>query len=127
MKSLLFLILLFIELNNCFAHKVKGTIRDEKGALLSFASVYLEGTSKGTTSNIDGIYSIDLAPGDHQLVFQYIGYTTQVITIQINQQDTVMDVILLPLSNNLEEIVVKASDDPAYRIIKKTIKTVIVM
>jgi hypothetical protein len=122
MKSLLFLILLFIELNNCFAHKVKGTIRDEKGALLSFASVYLEGTSKGTTSNIDGIYSIDLAPGDHQLVFQYIGYTTQVITIQINQQDTVMDVILLPLSNNLEEIVVKASDDPAYRIIKKTIK-----
>ncbi len=122
MKLLLFFLVVFVEINTCCATKVQGTVRDDKGTLLSFASIYLKGTSIGTTSNINGTYSIDLPSGDHQLVFQYIGYTTKVIAIQSNQPDTLIDVVLLPLSNNLQEIVVTASEDPAYRIIKKTIK-----
>ena len=111
MKLLLFFLVVFVEINTCYATKVQGTVRDDKGTLLSFASIYLKGTSIGTTSNINGTYSIDLPSGDHQLVFQYIGYTTKVIAIQSNQPDTLIDVVLLPLSNNLQEIVVTASED----------------
>lgn len=44
---------------------------------LAFANVLIKGTTKGTTSDFDGLYQIaNVAPGTYTLVFSYLGYET---------------------------------------------------
>ncbi|WP_425234734.1 TonB-dependent receptor domain-containing protein [Ulvibacterium sp.] len=44
---------------------------------LAFANVLLKGTTKGTTSDFDGLYEISgLDPGTYTIVFSYLGYET---------------------------------------------------
>lgn len=44
---------------------------------LAFANVLIKGTTKGTTSDFDGLYEIaDLEPGIYTVVYSYLGYET---------------------------------------------------
>jgi outer membrane receptor protein involved in Fe transport len=44
---------------------------------LAFANVLLKGTTKGTTSDFDGLYEIpNLEPGTYTVIFSYLGYET---------------------------------------------------
>ncbi|SNQ43062.1 TonB-dependent receptor [Cellulophaga lytica] len=44
---------------------------------LPFANVLIKGTTKGTTSDFDGLYEIaNLEPGTYTVVFSYVGYET---------------------------------------------------
>ncbi len=100
--------------------QLSGTVTDETGAPLSFASVYLEGTTRGTTTNAEGNYSLDLEPGTYQIVFQYVGYRQVTREIEATGRIQKMDVQLTPESIDLTEVVVKAdAEDPAYAIIRK--------
>ncbi len=55
-----------------------GSVTDEAGQPIFGASVYLEGTEKGTQTDFDGNYSIEgITPGSYNLVVSYIGYETQ--------------------------------------------------
>jgi len=102
--------------------QVNGTIVDEYGEPLPFASIYIEGTTKGTSSNLEGKYEIELSDNESKIVYQYIGYETQVITVDPALDAQIIDVVLLPESYDLEEIVIAAdAEDPAYGIIRKAI------
>lgn len=105
-----------------FANTLRGTVLDESGNTLPFVSIYLKGTSIGTTSNVDGIYSLPLEPGDYQIVFQYVGFEAKTLDIKMTSSPQEQDVVLKPISTNLQEVVVTAGEDPAYRIIRKAIK-----
>lgn len=123
MKYLCFLsCFLFLIPTILFATPVKGKIIDSNGEVLSFASVYIEGTSIGTTSNLDGFYNLELEEGSHQLVFQYVGYISKVESVTIGKETVELNVSLKPLVNKLQEIVITAGEDPAYRVIRKAIK-----
>ena len=51
---------------------------------LAFANVLIKGTTKGTTSDIDGLYGFEnLDPGTYTLVFSFVGYETQEINAQV--------------------------------------------
>ncbi|MFK5972586.1 MAG: TonB-dependent receptor [Flavobacteriaceae bacterium] len=44
---------------------------------LAFANVLIKGTTKGATSDFDGLYEIaNLEPGTYSIVFSYLGYKT---------------------------------------------------
>ena len=58
---------------------VTGTVKDSEGETLVGATVLVEGTSKGTTTDIEGKYSIEAEVGDI-LVFSYVGNETQKVT-----------------------------------------------
>lgn len=88
---------------------------------LPFASVYLKGTSKGVNSNDEGNYSIKLEKGNYRLVFQYIGFSKQEFEIELNE-NKILNVNLKSDGISLNEIVVKAGEDPAYPIMRKAIK-----
>ncbi|MFT5647693.1 MAG: hypothetical protein ACI976_002387 [Aureispira sp.] len=105
-----------------FATHVRGTLTDKKGEVLSFASVYVRGTSTGTTTNIDGLYDLVLEEGKYELVFQYVGYESKVELITLGKEDIELNIVLGPIANNIQEVVVTAGEDPAYRIIRKAIK-----
>ena len=51
--------------------QVQGTVTNESGEQLAFASIYLQGTTQGTTTNVEGNYAFELEEGDYTLVFQF--------------------------------------------------------
>ncbi|MDO6437835.1 TonB-dependent receptor [Cyclobacterium sp. 1_MG-2023] len=81
---------------------VSGKVTDVNGDPIPGATVYVKGTSKGTATDIDGNYSI-VAPEDGVLVFSFIGFDSQEITIGSR---SVIDVILSEGVASLDEMVV---------------------
>ena len=60
---------------------VRGTVTDKDGEVLPGTSITVKGTAAGTASDEDGNYSINVPNGNSVLVFSYIGYTTQEISV----------------------------------------------
>ena len=56
---------------------ISGTIADEQGELLIGATVFAKGTSIGTTTDIDGQFSLEVPPEVNILQFSYIGFSPQ--------------------------------------------------
>ncbi len=104
------------------AGKISGLITDDKGSPLPYASVSIKGTKKGTTTNSSGRYSINLEPGQHTLIAQYVGYAKSEKTITVTGNEQVVDFTLSIQELTLSEVIVKKGEDPAYEIIRNAIK-----
>ena len=63
---------------------IRGTVKDDKGNPLTGVSVVVKGTTKGTSTAIDGSFSIDANPGD-VLEFSMVGYHQKTVTVGSNQ------------------------------------------
>lgn len=120
-QRLTIFIFLFFYCSVAYA-QLHGTITDELSNPLPFASIYIDGSSNGTSSNTEGKYSFNLAPGKHMVVFQYVGFESQSIEIELGDGPMIKDIVLLPSQVTLTEIVIAAdAEDPAYPIIRKAI------
>ena len=88
---------------------ISGTLNDgEINDVLPFANIIIKGTTKGTTSDFDGKYTLELEAGTYTVLFSYLGYQTKEITdveVQANSY-TPLDVTLNALANQLDEVVV---------------------
>lgn len=82
-------------------HDVKGVVTDEDQLPMPGVNVVIKGTTAGTITGGDGAYSIQAADGD-VLVFTYIGYTTEEVTVSGNS----INVNMSPDLIGLGEIVV---------------------
>ncbi|AMQ56757.1 SusC/RagA family TonB-linked outer membrane protein [Algoriphagus sanaruensis] len=82
--------------------QVTGTVNDETGSPLPGVSILLKGTTRGTTTDLDGKFSIS-GPSSGVLVFSFIGYNTVEETIGSRSK---IDLSLTPDMSNLEEVVV---------------------
>ena len=122
MKSIFstFLFLLFL---NTITAQVYGTVTDKAGNALPFASVYVQGTTQGTTTNMQGEYFLELERGNYQLVFQFIGFGQKIIEIKYDGKKLLLNIELKEEAISLGEIEIKANaEDPAYPIIRKAIE-----
>jgi hypothetical protein len=120
-----FILLFLFSLLHFTAHAVKisGTITDDKGNILPFASVFIKGSSTGTTSNNRGKYFLDLPAGSYIIVCQYVGYARQEKAVTLTSESITLDFSLSIQQTNLKEVIVKAgAEDPAYEIIRHAIK-----
>jgi TonB-linked SusC/RagA family outer membrane protein len=100
---LLFLSLLFFPLYMVAqTSAVTGTVSDKSGAPIVGATVMVANTTTGTVTDVNGQYSINVA-SDAQLVFSFLGYTTQ--TIAVNGQKTI-NAVLEDESELLGDVVV---------------------
>ncbi|WP_018629726.1 DUF5686 and carboxypeptidase regulatory-like domain-containing protein [Niabella aurantiaca] len=105
------------------AATIKGTIKDEHGAPLPYATVTLKDNPNGTTANSKGFYAIDLPPGTYTLVVEYVGYIPFEKKISLTEKNLELDVVLYANAHLLQEVVVQSKgEDPAYRIIRQAIK-----
>lgn len=91
---------------------ITGTVTDENGQPLPGVTVIVKGTTNGTVTNMDGIYSISNIPDDARLVFSFVGMTKQEITVG-NQ--TAINIVLAVDAIGIEEVVAIG-----YGIIKKS-------
>ncbi len=102
---------------------VSGKITNEQGNPLAFATVYVQGTTNGTTANSEGRYQLRLKQGTFQIIAQHIGYSQSVKPITIDQSTFNLDFQLNPEALMLQEVIIGAKDrDPAKRIIRNAIQ-----
>ena len=106
-----------------FSQSVTGTVTGSKGNIIAYASVYVKGTSIGTTTNNEGKYQLELKPGTYTLTCAHIGYLQQQRTIQVKAGEKLLIDFTMPEQTvELNEVVVKANaEDPAYEIMRKAI------
>jgi len=84
---------------------VTGRVTDENGGGFPGVNVLLKGTSTGTSTDTDGKYSLSVPDENAILVFTFIGYTSQEVTVGSR---TSVDISLSPDVKALEEVVVTA-------------------
>ncbi|MBS3738803.1 MAG: TonB-dependent receptor [Psychroflexus sp.] len=110
--------------------KIQGTIQDgELNDILPFANVIIKDTDKGTTSDFEGKYSIEIEPGTYTVEFSYVGYQTVEISEVIvkDNEVTVVNITLNATANNLEEITItttarRNTEQSVLNLQKKSIK-----
>lgn len=91
---------------------VNGTVTDEQGEALTGVSILIKGTAQGTTTNLEGRFSLDVVEKNAILVFSYVGYLTQ--EVQMANQ-TLLNIVLQSDAEDLNEVVVVG-----YGVVKKS-------
>ena len=96
-------------------HTVFGKVTDaETGEGVPFANVYFEKTFEGTTTDFEGNYTISVAVPTDTLLVSYIGYITKKKPFNKSLKKQTIKFQLASSSTKLEEIVVKAGENPAF-------------
>jgi hypothetical protein len=76
-----FFLLLFLTIDS-FGQNVSGVISNSEGLFIQSVNVNLANQSKGTISDINGTYSIDVSANRNQeIIFSFVGYKTQNIKL----------------------------------------------
>ncbi|MEC3908666.1 TonB-dependent receptor [Tamlana sp. 2201CG12-4] len=83
--------------------KINGTVFDTNGTPLPGANILEKGTSNGTQTDFDGLFSLEVADDNAVLVVSYIGFITQEVSIK-NQ--TSLSITLIEDIASLEQVVV---------------------
>ena len=107
-------ILLFILLTVAFTQAQSGSVtgsltdKEYNDEPLAFANVLIKGTTKGTTSDFDGIYAFnDLEVGDYTLQYSFVGYETQEISMTIVSGKTIeINVSMNASAASLDEVII---------------------
>jgi hypothetical protein len=98
MRKLLYLLLMLLLTSTVFAQNgnIRGFIYDKNSSEpIMFCSVFLEGTTIGASTDINGMYNISkVEAGDYTLVATYIGYDPSSVKITLESGKT--------LTKNLE-------------------------
>ena len=83
---------------------ISGTVTDASNRPLSGVSVMVKGTKNGTSTDLNGRFSINVAPGS-TLIFSYVGFVIQETTVKDNSP---IGVQLQPGKDAYDEVVVTA-------------------
>ena len=105
LKTRLILIAILLVNIQLFAQdtfSVSGVVTDADQVPIPGATIIVMNTTRGTTTDFDGNYSINVSSGEI-LRFSYIGYATQTVAI-VNQRT--VNVTLLVDASQLDEVVV---------------------
>jgi len=89
-------------------YRVSGTITDSRTeeALMRASVTLKRSPGTGTLTNDSGVYSLELEPGRHTLVFSYLGYETLERTVNVTNKDIRQDIQLTERSTSLNEVVI---------------------
>src|SRR5690606_20966319 len=84
---------------------VSGRVTDETGSPFPGVNVVVKGTATGTSTDSEGRYSIEVPDDNSVLVFSFVGYAAQEISVSAR---TVIDISMTPDIQSLQEVVVTA-------------------
>ncbi len=92
-------------------------MRDDARRPLTGVSVYLSGTTRGTSADASGRYRIaSVAPGSYRLVGSMVGYQTEVVAVRVTPGSAVRaDLRLAPAVATLSEVRVEARADRRWQ------------
>ncbi|QTD38474.1 TonB-dependent receptor [Polaribacter batillariae] len=104
LKNLLIPLICLLFLQSFSQNKtVTGTVTDDNKVPLIGATIIVKGTTKGTETDFDGKFSINVAKENAILLISYLGYATQEVS---TNNKTNLNIILKEDAGQLDEIVV---------------------
>ena len=105
LRLALVLVMSLLTVGSGFAQtrSISGTVKDALGPVLG-ASVVVEGTTLGTSTDIDGRFALNVPTSATQLLVSFIGYQDVVVNLVASQTD--YEVMLQEDTNQLDEVVV---------------------
>jgi hypothetical protein len=105
--TLLMALILFCSWQFVLAQKtITGKVTDAKdGSTLPGVSVVVKGTTSGTITSIDGVYSVKVNSSNDVLVFSFLGYEGKEIVVG---SQSIIDVVLTQSAEIIEGVVVTA-------------------
>ena len=114
MKFKLIFITLFITAISFSQNKgtIVGILTDKEAnnQSLPFANVFIAGTKNATNTDIDGKFSIAVAPGNYTLQFSFVGYESVEIPVKVTANETLtINHALGSAGYKLEDVVVRAN------------------
>lgn len=121
-KFILTILLFVFSISINAQNRINGIVVDDKtNERLAFVNIVIndDGTL-GTTSDIDGKFSITTKKEIYNLTFSFVGYEKKTIDIEVGQDN--ISVSLEPSNIQLSEIVIDGSNNPANRVIDSVLK-----
>ena len=101
---------------------IKGRVSDQvTGEGVPFCNVYIQNTTTGVSTDIDGYYELSTKTKGDSLVVSAIGYTTSKKALN-SEAEQKIDFYLKAADMTLEEVVVYAGENPADIIVRKIIE-----
>lgn len=105
------IIILSVMLFYCLAMNaqtiLEGKVFTKEGRPLTGATVYLPEQNKGTISNKDGYYRFENLPlGKIKIQFSFIGYNTEILTINVSEGINVLNIELTEAVIQYQEVVI---------------------
>ena len=100
---------------------ISGVVTDLQGLSLPGVNVYISGTSLGTTTDIDGKYTINQLQDGQTLIFSFIGMISQELD---PSTATSFDIVMLDDAQGLEEVVVIGYGSMQRKQITSSVSTV---
>jgi TonB-dependent starch-binding outer membrane protein SusC len=98
------ILMLFVNIIYAQEQTIKGYITDETNAPVVGATITIKGTTKGTNSDVDGKFSLNLSGyQDPVIVISYMGYLTEEVIVGTQ---TEIDMQLLPDIQSIDQVVV---------------------
>ena len=95
MKSIYLTVCLLFFSFSAFSYRLSGLILDSNRQPIPYASIYVNKTSNGVSSNIKGEYYLELQNGNYEIVFYSLGYEKKIIPITINGENEILNVTML--------------------------------
>ena len=119
MKYILFIFTFLISFISSAQISISGIVKNEKGELLDFTTVFLEHTNYAASSDDKGRYKIrDIVPGQYSLKAAYIGYEPIIMPVWLSR-DTVINLTFSGEIYRLNQIEIQANrvgaNDPFTR------------
>ncbi|MBC7653617.1 MAG: carboxypeptidase-like regulatory domain-containing protein, partial [Oligoflexus sp.] len=124
MKKIFILIFIIQLTSSLFAQEftIKGKITDNQKQVIPFTTIFIKGTSKGTSANREGEFVLKVNKGRYDLAFSAIGFKQLVKPVDVDK-NIELGITLNNEVFELKDVVVKSGgEDPAYAIIRKAIK-----
>ena len=124
MRSPHFLIFTFLFFCAAISHAqvIKGTIEDEKGNPIPYATIYVKELSQGITSTENGEFELSVPAGNYTCMFRSLGYEMLTQEISVNKQSAPLKIMLPEKMYELQAVNVSLSrEDPAYGIMRRAI------
>lgn len=100
---------------------ISGKVTDAgSGDPIPFANVIFKGTSIGATTDFDGNFKIKTTNPTDSIMASYIGYKSRIKVVK-KREAQVINFQLDEETTKLQEVVVKAGENPAFEILRKVV------
>ncbi|WP_299063482.1 TonB-dependent receptor [uncultured Polaribacter sp.] len=107
-KITLFLFLFASILVNAQQFTLSGKVVDENNESLPGATILVKKSNKGTSSDLNGEFKLQLIKGEYLVEVRFIGYKTSIQKVNIIDKDVTLNFVLRSNENVLEEVLVSA-------------------
>lgn len=111
-KAVVIITFLTLTAFNSFSQtKITGKVTDKAtGEALVGVTVYIKGTTTGTSTDLDGHYDLKVTPGNYTINFKYISYKELQLTgiVVVAGQTTFQNVLLEEITSEIGEVTVTA-------------------